>query len=60
MRYKSMSQRIRVNRDSVAWWLRHFRFTIDWWEVGTSHGLPCLIIGYYDVREPQSSHQFYF
>jgi hypothetical protein len=55
-----MSQRIRVSRGSVAWWLRHFRFTVDRWEVDMKYGRENITVGYYDARDPQSSHQFFF
>jgi hypothetical protein len=52
---------IRRNKNTVAWWLKHFKFTISRWEMSTNkYGMESLTVGYYDARDPQSSHQFFF
>ena len=51
----------RLNKCTVAWWLRHFGFTISLWDVCVNkYGMASLTVGYYDVRDPQSAHAFFF
>lgn len=57
----SVSQRIRVNRRTVAWWIRQFGFTLERWQVGTSkYGMASLAVGCYDVRALRVAHVFFF
>jgi hypothetical protein len=52
---------MRLKRDTVAWWIRRFGYTISLWHVYTNkYGTMSLTVGCYDVRDPQSAHQFFF
>ena len=52
----------RTNRKTVAWWIRHFGFVCDLWNVYTNPKTEqaSLIVSCYNPADPFSQHKFYF
>lgn len=54
-------RRTRTNKNTIAWWVRHFGFTVDLWNVYTNKwGTASLTVSCYNDADWMSQHEFYF
>lgn len=51
----------RVNKNTIAWWIRHFGFVCERWDgFERKWGILSLSISCYNPADPQSQHTFDF
>lgn len=49
---------MRTNKRTIAYWIKHFGYTIEWWNTSSKFGLQSL--GFQVYGPDMSTHTFYF
>lgn len=49
---------MRTAKNTIAWWIKHFNYRIEWWSTLSKFGLVSL--GFQVYGPDMSTHTFYF